>query len=349
MKFFENKSAPSQYFQKNTTMEISIPLNGKIDVGYVVLDGDVTIADPALPAVPAAGTLKGLPGPAGLIKEVRVDANPAPGSRYPGGPVVKMSPIALLYQAILQQTKFINDLFGQTFTPAAGAMGDPGVYAVHTEIPIFFTDFNKRRGMLTQLNGDPRAYDYIALQIDTGDLSTIMVGTNRSIDTTALKVSWRDERYNLPGDRIVLFQEDHRQLIAAAQTDLKAEGLRKEGAYLDWMLLTEVGASQILADTLLNKLTINSSARDIVAKWEEIRAKMFRDGWYDASQDAVGQFFIDLCLGDPALAVPATDIKAEIDTNMVSAANVDALRFITKRILFPNGYDSAVMAEYKTK
>jgi hypothetical protein len=64
----------------------------------------------------------------------------------------------------------------------------------------------------------------------------------------------------------------------------------------------------------------------------DVRQKMFDDEWYDPSQTATGQYFIDFTEGLLQNSNPAQGVLAQFDVNNVSGANLDQIRFYTRRI-----------------
>jgi hypothetical protein len=337
MNNFQVQKAPTQYFQKNTTLPFNLPLGGKVGVGYVVLDGPVTVS---------GGTTNGTAVDEGafadLITNIILRVIPSPGSRYPSGEVVNCSPRGLMRRAITEYRKFMPDLLTPAFTGALGT------YQVYTVIPIFFADPNVARQWSTALNADPFAYQTLQLEVETGDISTIFAGNDRSLDVSQLQVRWFDERHMYQGDTYALFQEDHRTFIPQAKRDFVDGALSTQGNYLDWLIMTEVGSAASLQDSILNRLKISSGDNSFYYEMEakDIRAKMFTGNWYDLAQPALGQYLIDFVDGNIAAAVSASGLSATFDINMVSGSNVDALHLFTRRLFQPVNMDPTWMVEY---
>lgn len=336
---FMASKRPAEVFQANIDIPFKIPLGGKITKGYVILEGDVTISGGT-----TNGTAVGEGGPVNLIKKIIVRANPAAGSRYFGGELVNCTPRALLRNAILERSKFLGEQAANTLGAGAAA-----TYAgIYCAIPIYFADPNVARQFTTALNADEKAYESIEVIVSTGDLTSCFSGNDRVGNFANLKVRWVDERHDFEGDTLCLFQEDHKALIGAAKDDFVDAGMKNDGLCLSWLVMTESTAQSNLVDTLLNKVKIQGDGVyfDLTAK--DIRQKLFDDGWYDAGQTATGQYFIDFSDGNIFKPVPLAGMTHTFDVNMVSAANIDGLRIMTRRYFAPNGFDPAKpMAEYR--
>jgi hypothetical protein len=331
MKNSDRRNRFEQQFTPTSKAIFTLPLNGKILSGKVILYGSLVVSGGA-----ASGTVKGEGGPSNLIRRIIVTATPAPQSRYPGGKVVDCGPRPLLRYAIFQRQKFIAEQSGSVL-----GSGAAGTYPIYLSIPIYFADANMRRQVETALNADPSAYQSITVEVDTGVLTDCFTGNDRTVDYSGLHLQWVDDRENFDGDTYVLFQEDHTFLIAAAQERALDKAMPADGAFLQWLIMAEASANLTLADTLLNRVTLAGSALDYDKYAQDIRQQMFDDNWIDAAQTATGLYFIDFTDGLISGSVAAVDLDAKFKVANVSGANLDDLLMYTRRVFAPVGYNPA--------
>jgi hypothetical protein len=337
--------APTKDFRANGDVIFDLQPGGKICKGNIILEGQITIG--------AGGAANGVAvsdgSPAHLVKEVVIRANAPSESRYFTGELVRATPRGLLRNAITERTKYMGELSGSVL-----GGGAPGVYQVYQSIPIWWADPNVGRQYTTALNADPAAYSSIQVIISLGDLTSVYAGSDRVADFTQLRVRWTDERKAIQGDTLCLFMEEHSTLIPAAKNDFTDLALKRDGLYLSILMMTEAaipGANGFgsLSDAILNKIRLNGNG----ISWDnieanDIRQKMFDDGWYDVSQNAVGQYFIDLSEGNMFKPIPASGLSLILDVKNPSGANADAIRIFSRRYFPPAGYDpSNVMLEYR--
>lgn len=324
---------PSEYFQKNTEIPFNLPLNGKIAKGYVILSGDVVISGGT-----TNGVVNGEGGPINLIKKIIVRANPAAGSRYFGGEIVNCTPRALLRNAITERSKFLGEMLATANSNTLG-VGAAATYTIYLAIPIYWADPNVARQYTTSLNADPSAYQSIQVIVQTGDLANCFTGNDRAADFSNLKVRWVDERHDYAGDTLCLFQEDHISNIAAAKEDFVDAAFKQDGMLLSMLVMTEVGAPKTLANSILKKMKLQGNGIAIDLEANDVRQRMFDDGWWDASENATGQYFVDFTDGNVFSAIPAPGLALTFDVNMVSASNVDGVHVFTRRFFPPSGFD----------
>lgn len=329
MKNSDKQNRLTRTFVPNSRIYLTLPpIGGKVLSGNLILTGTVTLA-----AGTANGTVVGEGGPINLIRRVKVRANPAGGSRYPGGRIVDASPRSLLrFATFMHEGRFIGELFGSTLGGGAN-----GAYQIYVSIPIYWADPTKRRSVETALNADPAAYELIQIEIDTADVTACFSGNNANV-TYDLQVQWQDDRENFAGDTIVLFQEDHVRQIPASNTRMLDEGMPRDGAFLDWTILSEQSTDYTLADTLLNKLTLDGPAITYEKYSDDILAQMLFDGWLNPAQSGTGVRYIDFTDGLLTGAVDAATLQANFDVNNVSGANEDDLLIFTRRAFYPAGY-----------
>lgn len=304
------------------------PIGGKILSGNLVLTGSVTLAGGT-----ANGTAVGEGGPINLIQRVIVHANPAANSRYAGGRIVDMSPRGLLrFASFMHSGKYIGELFGSNLGNGAN-----GIYQIYLSIPIYWADPTKRRQVETALNADPTAYEMIQIEVDTGDITSCFTGNNATA-TYDLQVQWVDDRENFAGDTMVLFQEDHIRLIPANNTRMLDEAMPRDGAFMDWLILSEQGADETLSDSLFNKLRLDGPGLSYLKYSDDILAQMILDSWLDPAQSGTGMRYIDFTDGSTVASIDAATLQAQFDVTNVSGANLDQLRIVTRRLFLPQGY-----------
>lgn len=320
----------SQPFQLGQTMTLNINPGDKILSGSVIVEGTATIS---------GSTANGTPicegGPIGLIKQIRIVANKAAGSRYPGGPLVKCRPQTLLRYAITERGgKFIGEISGSTFGSGAN-----GVYPFYLSIPIYFADSLNRNYQQTALNADQvdttgaPIYTALQLQVDFITLlSEIFSGNNGTLAITA-NLQWKDDRLALPFDTTPLVQEDHLDIIQAANSEHVDQSMPNDGAFVSWLLLEQQGSPGFqLASTLLNQLTLRGSTINFQEYADDITQKMLDDGLWDPSQSTAGQKFIDFAHGLLANSNPAAGLQHVMDINNPSGPGLDRLLIYTRRV-----------------
>jgi hypothetical protein len=331
MAFEDRRNRVQEPFIPNSSIIFSLPNGGKILQGRVIIAGTVVVS-----GVTTQGTAIGEGGPINLIKRIKIIANRAGGSRYVGGYIVDCAPRSLLRYAIAQHGgKFIGELNGSTLGNGAN-----GTYGIYLSIPIFFADSTLRNQVSTALNADPLdsqgnpIYSSIQVQIDTNgaDLTTMFSGNNGTLNTSGLTVQWQDERLGITGDTVPLVQDDHDLLIAATQTRALDAGWPQDGAVTQMLVLAEQGTYRTLADTLLNRITIQSPTLNFDEYALDIRQKMYDDEWWDPAQTGVGQFFIDFTEGILQNSNGAAGMAIQWDVNNVSGANLDQLKVYTRRV-----------------
>lgn len=328
MAFGDKKNRLTTPFIPNGKQIFTLPMGGKILNGKVVLSGQLTIAGGT-----TNGAAIGEGGPINLIKRIIVYANPAPGSRYPGGKIVDCNARTLLRYAMLQHNgKFIGEQSGSTI-----GNGAVGVYNIYLSIPIYFAAATLRNQVATALNTDPGTYASVQVEVDMGDLSSCFAGNDRSATSTfaTLNVQWVDDRVGLTGDTNVLFQEDHTFLIAATQQRAFDQAMPQDGAFLDWLILQEQSASLTLADTLLARVQVDGNPISYDKYLQDIRQQMYDDEWLDPSQSGAGVAFIDWTDGGLGNTVLAASLQTRFQVTNVSGANLDDLLISTRRVFAP--------------
>jgi hypothetical protein len=331
MKNSDRRNRFEQQFTQNSRLTFTLPLNGKILQGKVILSGSVNITGGT-----TNGVVKGEGGPINLVRRVTVYANPAPGSRYTGGKIVDCSARSLLRYAIFQREKFIGELAGSTL--GGGAIGNNTIYL---SIPIYWADPSFKRQVETALNADPDAYQSITVQVDTGLPTDCFTGTDRVWDTSGLKCQWADDRENFAGDTYLLYQEDHVYLIPSAQERAQDKALPQDGAFTSWLIMAESTAASTLVDTILQRVTLSADALDYDKFANDIRQQMYDDDWVDSSQVVTGLYFIDFTDGLISGAVPAASLDAKFKVANPGGANLDDLLIYTRRLFAPTGMKSA--------
>lgn len=324
MAYTNRKNRDQQPFLPSASaITLSIPPNQSILRGMVILTGTVTIAGGT-----TNGIVVGEGGPLNLIHRIRIAANPAAGSAYPGGYLVDCTPRTLLRWAQLQHFgKYIGEQSGSTL-----GNGAPGVYPIYLAIPIYFADDNLRNQVQTALTASETAYESLQVQVATGQLSDCFAGSDRTA-TYNLQVQWWDDRaaIQLGNSDIVLFQEDHQLQIGAANTRLNDPAMPQSGAFMSWTILAEQGSSKTLSDALLNKLYADSATWSYEEFAQDLRQTMYDEEWLDPSQNGAGLYHVDMTKGVLWNSNPARGIDLRLDVNNPSGAFADALRFFTRR------------------
>jgi hypothetical protein len=322
---FEDRKTRAIYpYIGGSPVIFSIPPGGKVLAGRLTITGNLVVTGGT-----TNGVALGEGGPIGLVKRIQVTANRNAASRYPGGKIVDCTPRSLLRYAITQHNgKFVGELSGSTI-----GNGAAGTYPIYLSIPIYFADTTLRNQVQTALNMDFGVYSSVQVQVDlANDLTGCFTGNDRVCNFSGLTVQWNDERLGIAGDTVPLFQEDHLMLIATTFQRAQDMALPLDGAFTQWLLLAEASAARTLADTLLNRVTITGPTLNFDEYGLDIRQKMFDDEWFDPAQSAIGHYFIDFTEGLLQNSNAAAGLLAQFDVNNVSGANLDQIRFYTRRI-----------------
>ncbi len=322
--FNDWKNRLTSPYQKQVVFDL--PMGEKIQRGAVIIKGTVTLA------AGAAGTIIGEGGPVNLVTRIFLRANPA-DTRYPGGELVKCGPRSLLRYAKMQhQGKFVGEQAGSTMGNGAAA-----AYVIYMSYPIYFSDPTSRyHDFTTALNTDPGSYESIQVEVDLDTTFTASVPAYAgTMDTSQLQVQWVDRRADAGGDTNVVFQEDHTVQIGAAQDRMLDPAMPRDGAFTNWLILTQQSTALTLADTILNKLVLRASTADYKLYAKDIRQNMIDDEWTDPSDSAAGMYFVDWTDGFFQNSLIASTLQAEFDVNNPSGANQDSLLTYTRRVFAP--------------
>ena len=304
---------------------LNIPLNDFILDGFLLLKGTVTLAGGT-----TSGTAIGDGGPGNLIKRIKLNANPALYSIYPGGELVNCTPRALLRNdAFASLGKYFGELSGSVLGSGAAA-----AYTIYMPIPINFADTNLRQQVQTALNANGYAYESLQLQIETGDITSCFAGNDRTA-TYDLSLEWIDRRVDMTPspNPVVLYQEDHVVQIPAANDRLTDGGLPKYGNLLSLLLMTETSSAQTLSDTILNKVSIASPDYRYEQKAKDIRYRMIKDGWAapDSAESKAGLYLIDFTEGVIQRSLAVKGMAIEYDVNNPGGANLDGLHIYSRQ------------------
>lgn len=333
MAFEDRRNRLQLPFTSNSKQYFTIPPGGKILQGRLILSGTVVLS-----AGSANGSKVGEGGPINLIQRIRILATAASGSRYPGGTIVDATPRSLLRYAITQHNgKFTGDLGSSSL-----GSGAANTYAVYTSIPIYFADSTLRNNLATALNADLNdstgqpIYSSLQVEVTTGDITSCYSGNDRTQNYSGLTLQWDDDRLGLNGDTNVLYQEEHIQLIAAAQDRMLDPAMPQSGAFTNWLIMAEAAASAYtLSDTILSKVRAASATFNFEEYADDIRQKMLDDEWIDPAETATGLFFIDWTNGTLNNANPAAGIQLDMKVANPTGANQDQLRIFTRRFYPP--------------
>lgn len=308
-------------------------LNSGLNVlrGNVIVKGSITIG---------GGTTNGTPvcegGPIGLIDRIKIIANKAAGSRYPGGALVNCRPQSLLRFATYEhQGKFVGERSGSNL-----GNGAAGTYNIYLSIPIYFADSQNKNNVQTALNMNAKdstgapIYSAVQVQINFVDTLTAMfAGSDRSITGSALSVQWRDDRIALSTDTIPLVQEDHLAIIQAANTEFVDAAMPNDGAFNQMLIMAQAGSpGWQLSNSLLNKLEMRGGSLNYRENADDIQQQMIDDGLIDPSQDYTGQYYLDWTKGLLANSNPAAGLQHLMDINNPSGAGLDRLLVYTRRV-----------------
>jgi hypothetical protein len=176
----------------------------------------------------------------------------------------------------------------------------------------------------------------VQVQLDVIDVLTEMFSGNNGTLAVAGTVRWADDRLDLGSggtDTLPLVQEDHASLIYAANDQWVDGGMPNDGLFESWLLMAEQGSpAYSLSDAILNRLRITSPTLNFYEIWQTIRQAMYNDGFYDPSQSAGGQFFLDWTKGVLGNSNPAAGIQAQFEVNNPSGSGQDRFRIYTRRI-----------------
>ena len=168
-----------------------------------------------------------------------------------------------------------------------------------------------------------------------------IAGTEISFETGKLAKQATGAVVVRAGDTMVLFQEDHIRLIPANNTRMLDEAMPRDGAFMDWLILSEQGADETLSDSLFNKLRLDGPGLSYLKYSDDILAQMILDSWLDPAQSGTGMRYIDFTDGSTVASIDAATLQAQFDVTNVSGANLDQLRIVTRRLFLPQGYAPA--------
>jgi hypothetical protein len=331
MKYLRKKLIEAPYAGAGASPIIKMPLGGKILESRLIITGQITLAGGAAGAVIGEGL------PAELFRRIQLYGVPL-DPRYRGGnglPLLDCSVRSLLNYAITQRGKKINELMGITC-----GNGAAGVYDIFMCVPIFWANANMKRNNGTALNSD--AYSSLQLKLDlvssNSDVAARCIeGYAGTVDFSQLQLIYEDDRAFVTGDTFCLVQEDHDLFVPNAQPQLVDQGLPIDGTLLEMLIQaeSEFTTTRTLADTILNKVRITADQLDYEKRWQEIRQQMFDDEWYDASQNAAGQFFIDFANGSFANGLNLATLSHYYNVENPSGSMDDVLRIYTRRAYAP--------------
>ena len=323
---YENRENRVQlpFLANATAITLPVPPNFSILQGKLILTGTVTISGGT-----TNGTLIGEGAPINLISRIRVVANPAPGSGYPGGWLVDASPRSLLRFA---QLNHFGAMIGEQSGSTLGS-GGAGVYPIYLAIPIEFADVNLRQQVATALYADPSAYSSIQIQVATGGATSCFAGTDRTW-TYNLQLQWWDDRIDITpaSPAVALVQEDHLVQIGAANTRLNDPSLPQDGAFLSWTIFAEQGTYNTLSDAILNRVTVMGPTWSFDEFYQDTRQKMYDDEWLAPTSNGAGLFHIDMTNGILQNSNPAAGLLPMISVNNPSGSYLDQLRVFTRRV-----------------
>jgi hypothetical protein len=331
------EKSPTQIFGSSSPLTFVLnPATGKkVSKLDVVLEGQFTVTGVTTPGVVFAEG-----GPANLVEKIKVRLNPAPGSRYPGGHCVNLTPRGVIRLATIRIKKLVGEQSGSTIGNGAN-----GVYSIYIAYSIYFCN-PRGKNFATALNLDPFAYSSVAVKVYTGNLANCFTGNNGTITVNTLAVKVNTLAHNVPGDSFVKFMEDHVTQIPASKTDWVDSAMPSSGFFTKWLLLTEEGANATLTDGILNRAHIYGQGMEYDLDAQDVRDKMIKEGWVDASTNATGMYLFDFIDGDLSRAVPAAGVHARFDINMLSTSYVDGMHFITERVFPPRSMNTTQMPEY---
>lgn len=323
----ENRSQV-QFLPSSNNIVLPIPPNLSILRGNLILTGSITISGGT-----TNGTVVGDGGPMNLIKRVRLIANPASGSAWPGGWIVDCSGRSLLRYAQMQRGKFVGEQSGSVL-----GSGAAGAYNIYLSIPIYFADDNLRANVSTALYAGLDAFSSLQLQVQTGGSTDCFNGTDRAWAYNLL-LQWDDKRVDIapPKTAVQLFQESHTVPIWGANARLVDQQLPQDGAFLQWLIMAEQNQpGYTLSDAILNRLTIQGPTYSFDEYPQDIRQRMYDDSWIDPSQNAAGLYLIDMSDGVLSNANPASQLVPWFNVNNPSGAGLDQLSVYTRRFYVVN-------------
>lgn len=330
---FEDRYNRAQYpITLGTTTVFNLNSGLKIVRGEVIIDGTATITGGT-----TNGTEIGLAALYRLIKEIRVVANKAAGSRYPNGVLVKCSVQDLLEFAVTEhQGKFVGDLLAHDHLGSGAA----AAYTFHLAIPIYFGDSTNLNNVQTSLNMDSvdstgaPVYTSVQVQIDWAtSITDLFSGSDRAIAVAGL-VQWKDKRLGIATDTTPLIQEGHTQILQAANTEFVDAAMPNNGFLSQLLIQTKAGLpGEQLADTILNKIEMRGPSLNLKVFANDIKTDMVNEGFYDPSQSLTGLYFLDFTSGLLANSNSLAGLIHQFDVSNPSGAGNDRLRMYTRRVL----------------
>lgn len=226
----------------------------------------------------------------------------------PVGNLKSLSPRSLIRSTIFDYGRLVGA--GTALTGAAGT------FALDLNLYLNFSLEKSPRPIDTALESD--AFTSLQLRMQNGGRDTQFSGNDRTFDFTGVTWDIVDQREIMDGHTAVLFEYDIFKAISSANNNNTITDFSVGRRLLSHLYLTET-TNQALADTILNRLKVQSGST-VFSDAFALDHRANDDMWlYDAATSLTGSYFVplspDLTLGGAIDARQLAQIQAVIDNN----------------------------------
>ncbi len=294
----------------------------------LILKGSLVVS-----AGSANGTSVG-ENPGGLAQSFKLQATTI-YSGYPTGTLKNLVPRSVLRRRIFDRGRFVPDV-------SLGINGFNGAAATYTLNQPFELNYAipwLRRPFDTAL--DTGCYGALQLTILNGARDIQFSGNDRTFDYSG--VAWDIYHYFERFDGVgngpiaVLYDDDLKRNISGANTRLQLnKEMPNDGAYLDLLWMAET-TNSALADTIINKITLQSGVEQWYEKYSDSIKDEMQDSINDVSANTVltGLYYTPV-IQDGLLSGAKPNIQAILDQ---SNPGTDDLLIARRRIqMIPSQY-----------
>jgi len=291
-----------------------------MNVGYHFLNlrGSLVISVGA-----ANGTSLG-PNPGNLLQRVQVECNP-------GGFVKSLLPRSIISRSVFDRGWLRADT---ALTGAAGTFTLLQPYWLRYALPRAPVPYE------TALQTD--RFKSVQIRALGGGRTTQFTGNDRTWDFTGVTLDLSEQREQMGGDTALLYEEDIVITIPAANPAQLFTGFSTGSRYHDILFVAET-TNQALADTIINRITVQSGALQFFDGLED-EIKVNQQDWFsDAAVAALGLYFApmnpDLLLRGAVDTIPTNQLSARLDV-AAPGAGADRIIAATRRVLLPEDIGS---------
>jgi hypothetical protein len=218
----------------NQNFVYDVPRGGYIGRQTLTIRGSLVVS-----AGSASGTSLG-ENPGGLIQRVIVEASPA-------GQIKSLGPRSLVRSTLFQFRRLINDA---ALTGAAGTFVMQQPFYLHYAMP------NRPSPYESALQTD--RFASIQIRVQGGGRDTQFTGNDRTFDFTGLTLDFSQLVEYMAGQTALVFEDDLIQQITSVNPNFAITAFPLGQRY-DWQAYYFETTNQQLADTIMNRATVQSS------------------------------------------------------------------------------------------